>query len=192
MPHDISLTWENTHESLYREEWQLIEAAKKDLRCFEPLYLKYYGGIYGFVYKRIAEKEDVLDITSMVFEKAMSNLQQFKPQGHSFGSWLYRIALSECGNYYRRSGKIIKVSIDSDQLLELQSELDEPVYDKHEINRLLNAMQTLDEQEMQLLLLRYVEKIPYSDMSSILNCSENALRVKLHRIIEKLKRQFKR
>lgn len=164
-----------------------IEAARKDLSAFEPLYRKYYEQIYAFVYRRIEDKDDVLDVTSLVFEKAMLNLNKYVSRGWSFGSWLYRIALSETGNYYRKNARAIKVSLSSEGIQLLCEDMDD-LSDRRELQtRLLNALQALKPEDMELVLLRYVEKLPYQVLADMRQTTENALRVKLHRILESLK-----
>jgi RNA polymerase sigma-70 factor (ECF subfamily) len=190
MLHEIALDWNGSSNSLLQEEAKYIAAALQDLKHFEPLYKRYYSNIYSFVNKRIDDSDNVKDITSLVFEKAMINLHQFKPQGYSFGSWLYRIASSECANFYRKSGKVIKVSIDSDQLIQLSADIEEATYDNFDKKRLLKALQGLNNMEMELLLLRYVEKMHYTELSTVFNTSENSLRVKMHRILDRLKSEF--
>lgn len=190
MSEQVTLDWagkpSGSAQSLSQEAlW--IEAARNDLSAFEPLYRKYYEQIYAFVYRRIEDKDDVQDVTSLVFEKAMLNLNKYVSKGWSFGSWLYRIALSETGNYYRKNARAIKVSLSSESIQQLCEEMDD-LSDMRELQaRLLHALQSLKPGDMELVLLRYVEKLPYHELADMRQTTENALRVKLHRILESLK-----
>ena len=89
-------------------EIQQIEASKINPQCFEPLYKKYYEQILKFVYKRMDNLDDTREVTSIVFSKAISNINKYKDHGHPFSSWLYRIALNEITQFYRDSKKEIR------------------------------------------------------------------------------------
>ena len=97
-------------------EQQLIEAAQTDPQCFEPLYTKYYEQILKFVYKRIEHLDDVREVTSIIFTKALINIGKYKDQGFPFSSWLYRIAINEINQFYRDSKKVRLISMDDEGL----------------------------------------------------------------------------
>lgn len=93
-------------------EKQQIEDSKADPEYFEPLYIKYYEPILKFVYKRIENLNDVREVTSIVFTKALANIHKYKDQGFPFSSWLYRIAINEINQFYRDNTKVRIISID--------------------------------------------------------------------------------
>ena len=93
----ISSAYHKTRADILEEE-QVIAAAKRDPKRFEPLYRSYYEPIFRFVYKRLDSMEQAQDVTSQVFLKALTNLKKYQSRGLPFGSWLYRIAVSEVNN----------------------------------------------------------------------------------------------
>ncbi|MBL7811166.1 MAG: sigma-70 family RNA polymerase sigma factor [Bacteroidetes bacterium] len=173
-------------------EWTEIQRAMEQLEAFEPLYYRYYSRIYEFVQRRIANTDDCGDITSIVFEKAMKNLPKYKAQGLPFGNWLFRIAWSEVGNYYRQQQKNRKVWVQSEGLLEIATELEDTAEENNESKRVLKTLEALEPEEMELIVMRYFEKRSYAELAQIVGINESTLRVRIHRTIEKLRKQLLR
>ncbi len=177
-------------QQILEEESQWILAAQNDLKHFEPLYKKYHKPIYEFIYRRCDDAESCLDITSLVFEKAMLNIGKFKIQGFPFGSWLYRIASSEIGNYYRKQKKERKVWVRTEGLQDIVQEIESKYDDEENIHTLLKAMEHLKPDEMELIVMRYFEKRNFSEIGTILDTTEANARVKIHRVMQRVREAF--
>lgn len=172
------------------EETEWILEAKKDLKFFEPLYKKYYAPIFEYIYRRCDDAEACGDIVSTVFEKAMLNLGKYKMQGFPFGSWLYRIAASEIGNYYRQKKKERKVYVQTDGIRDIAQEFESELADEENLQTLLSAMEYLKPADLELIVMRYFEKRGISEIAGILETTESNARVKLHRVTGRLKEAF--
>lgn len=166
-------------------EKQQIEDSKADPQCFEPLYIRYYEPILRFVYKRIEHLDDVREVTSIVFTKALTNINSYKDQGFPFSSWLYRIAINEINQFYRDSNKIRVISIDEKGIDTIAEETGNS---KEElISTLQKALLHLSAEDFMLLELRYFENRPFSEVGQLLNITEVNAKIKTYRILEKLK-----
>lgn len=165
-----------------------IEDAKKDPKCFEPLYKKYYERILRFVYKRMENLDDTREITSWVFIKALSNIGKYNHRGHPFSSWLYRIALNEIAQFYRNAGKMRVVSLDSVGMSRLTDEAEKSMQNLGSV--LAKALQYLNEEEVLLLELRFFEDRAFAEVGQILQITENNAKVKTYRVIDKLRTIF--
>lgn len=174
------------------EETAWIINAQKDLTQFEPLYKRYYRPIFEYVYRRCDDHDASVDVTSVVFEKAMINLHKFKLQGYPFGSWLYRIAASEIGNYYRNKKKERKVWVQTDGIRDIAQEFESKLADEDNLQILLRAMEHLKTEDMELVVMRFFEKRSMTEISGILDTTESNARVKLHRVIGRLRAAFEK
>lgn len=174
------------------EEARWILAAQDDLKNFEPLYKKYYNPIYEFIYRRCDDSESVIDITSVVFEKAMLNIRKFKIQGFPFGSWLYRIAASEIGNFYRHKKKERKVWVQTEGIQDIAHEAESTLADEDNLHVLLHAMEKMKPEDLELIVMRYFEKRNFTEIAGILDTTESNTRVRLHRVLGKLKDAFRK
>lgn len=151
------------------------------------LYERYYRQIFLFVYKRVDEEENAADVTSQVFLKAMLNLEKYQFKGVPFSAWLYRIAINEVNQFFRETRNQRTVSIESEGLPMLMAEVEEPS-NEAAVQRMLVVLQSLTPDEIQLVELRYFEKIPFRDVAEIYNITENNAKVRLYRILEKMKK----
>ncbi|GAB4131594.1 MAG: sigma-70 family RNA polymerase sigma factor [Bacteroidia bacterium] len=185
----IAMKMENryhaTRDDIVREEAE-IEAARGNPAKFAPLYDRYYERILRFVYQRVETKDDAYDITSQVFMAALENLSKYKSQGVPFSAWLFRIAINELNRFYRKSNVRLAVSIDDTQVSDVLHEMGEERSDVTD-KRLMQALQQLNPEEMQLLEMRFFEKIPFKELCEILNISETAAKARVYRLLERLK-----
>lgn len=166
-------------------ETQQIMDSKIDPQYFEPLYIKYYELILKFVYKRIEDLDNAREVTSIVFTKALININKYKDQGFPFSSWLYRIAINEINQFYRDSTKIRVISIEDKGLKNIAEETGNQKDDL--ISSLRKALLYLSAEDLMLLELRYFESRSFSEVGQILNITEVNAKVKTYRILEKLK-----
>lgn len=67
----------------------LVEAAQADPARFVELYDRYVSRIYAFVSRRVPDRAAAEDITSAVFEQALSHLGRFEWRGVPFAAWLF-------------------------------------------------------------------------------------------------------
>lgn len=170
-----------------REE---IEAAKADRAKFEPLYNRYYEPILQFVYKRVEGKEAAFDITSQVFLNAMIKLDQFKFVGAPFSSWLYRIALNEINTLFRKDKVQRSIKTEEAELKSVIHEINPDEDIDEQYSRVAEVLTEFEEEEVQLIELRFFEKRSFKEIGDILNITENNAKVKLYRLLDKLKQHL--
>lgn len=170
-------------------EMELVRAAINNPRDFEPLYTAYYKRIVAYVYHRVENKEEAFEITAQVFYKALDNLSKYKDRGLPFSAWLFRIASNELNDRFRKNktGRII--TLDDDGFTELQSQVE--LTSDHLDGHLFVALQELDEEEMELIDMRFFEKRSFKEICGILNIKESSCKMKVYRILEKLKTKLK-
>lgn len=168
-------------------EFMQIEAAKRDVTHFGPIYNKYYKQIFGYIYQRMEDKEVAFDVTSQVFLKALTNLHKYEFKGVPFASWLYRIAHSEVMQVFRDKKSSRTVNADVADIKHLCEEMQENYYEDF-LPALGRIMKDLPEDELQLIEMRFFEKRPFKEIAEIMMMTENNTKVKLYRILERLKK----
>lgn len=164
-----------------------MDAAKQDPEQFRGLYNRYYERIFLYVWQRIDDKEVAHDVTSQVFLKAMQNLYKYEFKGVPFASWLYRIAKSEVYTVLRKLQVQRTVNIDSVGMGDMVSEMEEDPYAEW-MPVLSAAVAELEEDDLQLVEMRFFEKRPFKEIADILDITENNAKVRTYRILEKLKK----
>ncbi len=186
----MGITSKNTvsQEELLAES-KLVEAAKKSPAKFEALYNTYYERIFRFAYQRVDEKEVAFDITQQVFMKAMVNLKTYEYRGLPFSAWLYRIAQNELNQLFRKNSAHRSVNIDETDLRHMVDEMQADALEEYS-KKLPDVISELDEEDLQLVEMRFFEKRAFREIADILDITENNAKVKLYRILDKMKEKL--
>lgn len=186
----VNPIYHHTEDKL-RQELKWVQYAKEDPKGFEPLYNKYYEQIFRYVYQRMDDKELAFDVTSQVFLKALNNIHKYEFRGVPFASWLYRIAKSELYQSFRDKKARKTVNVESMHLFEMIEDWEEDTSDENR-QVLLGVISQLDDEEIQLLELRFFEKRSFREVGEILDITENNAKVKSHRVIKKMRKIFEK
>jgi RNA polymerase sigma-70 factor (ECF subfamily) len=152
---------------------------------FDQFYREYQERIYRLCLGFCGDPEQAMDLCQEVFIKVWQNLPQFKGQS-SIGTWAYRIAVNTCLRDLEKGKRMQQVP-----LSDLIDGRTGPAEKEQEISLLYRAIASLDEAD-RLLIGLVLEDLPYADMSAILNISEGNLRVRIHRVKQKLSEKLKR
>jgi RNA polymerase sigma-70 factor, ECF subfamily len=181
----------------YPEEAGLVEKAKKDPAAFGALYDRYVERIYRYAYRETRHEASAQDITAITFEKALRNINKFRWREIGFAPWLYRIARNEIAQHYRRDGRLIQLSSESENepsmSLMTGSKVDHrpiesSILSKEQNRGLHDALGRLSRDDREVLSLRFLEQLPTDDVAEVLNCSRNTLYVRLHRALGRLRK----
>jgi RNA polymerase sigma-70 factor (ECF subfamily) len=184
-----TITLRDNPVNLQTEE-ELIEAAKENPKAFKRLYERHFGPIFGFVLKRVNDKDITADITQQVFVKALSNINKYVNKGFPYAAYLYRIASNECNSYFRTASRTRFVVIDDQLSEELIDQLGVKDAYEFKIDQLKKAFQLLKIQEIQLLELRFFEMKSFKDVGYIMGITENLAKVKTYRLLNKMKKMM--
>lgn len=177
-----------TKEQL-QQEHLLVEAAKKQPRRFGVLYERYYEQIFLFVFKRVDQEESAADVTSQVFLKAMSNLKKYQFRGVPFSAWLYRIAINEVNQHFREVKSKRAISMKSTDIADIMEEVEELPQDEN-IQQMLASLELLKPDELQMIELRFFERLAFKEIAEICNITENNAKVRMYRLLGKMKKMM--
>ena len=173
-----------------QDEEQIILRSQTDPEGFRPLYEKYFKRIFLFVLNRVEDKSLAADITSQAFLKALQHLKRFKFRGLPFSSWLFRIALNECNDYFRKTSRYRIVTIEDKAIEHLYEELTNTTREEDLRQQLPAILQKLTREELQLIELRFFEQRPFKEVAEIVGITETYAKVKIYRILQKMKKLF--
>jgi RNA polymerase sigma-70 factor (ECF subfamily) len=171
------------HTLTLQQEHDLVDAAKRDLSRFKPLYEYYLPRLYRYIYYRSKSVEDAEDITSQVLTKAVKNFSSYQWQGVRFGAWLYRIAHNLLVDYYQRKqalpiDDVPESSVVDDSYEQLDDHLDIEFIRQH--------VQQFSPDVQHAFTLRLTRGLTNKEIADELAMSEAAVKMMLHRAIKKL------
>lgn len=176
-------------EASLLREWEEVQAAQSNPAAFRVLYDRYYEPVFRYLHRRTMDEAMSADLCSQVFLKALQKLGKYQYKGVPFSAWLFRIASNEMGQYFRESGKKRVVSLESVQLQELGEEMED--VDKDELQAvMIKALDQLKPSDLEIIEMRFFEQRPYKEIAEILGISLSNAKVKVHRILDRLKRKL--
>ena len=174
------------------DEVALVEQAKTDPEAFGLLYERYIDKIYNYVYYRTGSHHDAEDLTAKVFFQALNNISRYVQRGAPFSSWLYRIAHNLVANWHRDRSRRKVVSLD--RLAVVSRQPDESPFDQvvkgERWDTVLDAIHRLPADRQQLLILKFVDRLPNAQIGQIMGRSEGAIKSLYHRTLVALRQEL--
>lgn len=162
----------------------VIRAAMRgDAAALASIYDCYARRIYRYFYSRVEDAVEADDLTAQTFLKVIEALPRYQHYGH-FTAWIFQIARNIGLSHFRRGQE---KSLDEDQLalLAIDNNLDD-IINQQALQTLRIQVRTLDEEERELLRLRFVVDLTYAEIARLLNRKEDTVRKAVNRILERL------
>ena len=155
-------------------------------KAFNEIVAVYGPRLYAQIRAIARSHELTNDILQNVLVKVFQNLTDFKEEATLY-TWMYRIARNETLNFLEKEKKRTGIDIDPAMLEILAGESGLDQLDEEKISELLfKAIETLPEKQRQVFELKYLQELPYSEISKLLNTSEGGLKASFHHARQKI------
>jgi len=155
---------------------------------FKEIFEKNNKKVFHLCYGYTGDRDAANDLMQETFIKVWQNLEKFRNQSQ-ISTWIYRIAVNTCLSYLRIEKRKATDEL-NDQIVE--TKVDETTTEKQEqVNQLYKCIAQLEENE-RLIITMVLDEIPYQEIAEISGISEGNLRVKIHRIKNKLTEIYNR
>jgi len=173
----------------------LVEAARLDPAQFEALYRKYVAQVYAFALYELADHHAAEDVTERVFTRALAALPRFRelarpedgPQASTFRVWLFRIARNVVANERRARRRRPVTSLDAALGAGLtiadSTDLETSAVLRDEAAAAVRVLERLPDDRRRALVLRFVDEMSTAEIAAVLDRSEGAVRVLIHRAL---------
>ena len=167
---------------------------KKRARNFSKIYNHNIERIYRFVYIKVSSQQIAEDLTSEVFVRFWRTYQKHG-QGRIKNpkAFLYKIARNSVIDYYRR--KPVSETISTEEIGEIPDpgqQLEQKQIIASDRERTQRAIACLKGDYQDVILWHYLDGMPVRDIAEILDKSENAVRVMIHRAMKELRENLEK
>lgn len=150
---------------------------------FEEIYKTYWQKIFRLCMGYTNDYDLAQDVAQETFIIVWQQLPKFRNEAN-IGTWIYRIATNNCLRQVEKQNRFPKAELSVNLVEEKQANL-EP-----QIQLLYRFISELPETDRIIISLE-LENIKQSEIANIVGISEANIRVKIHRIKEKLTQKFK-
>ena len=170
------------------EDASLVEAARCDPAAFAILYQRYVTPVYRYIYTRVGNVADAEDLTARVFTEALEGLHRYREQG-SFAAWLFTVARHKVTDYYRSQRRNLPMEEALDSPCDGTDPLGHLVREEA-LRRLAALVAQLDEEQQELLRLRFAGGLTYGEIGRTVGRSEAAIKMAVHRLLRRLQAEW--
>lgn len=186
----VQSRWASVHDRPSRDGER---SGQRVAEAFEDLFEAYEQKIFNAIYRLVGNYEDATDLTADTFARALRGYQRFRGEAQPY-TWLYRIALNLCKNYFRQQqhrSRVHAFSLDSPSEVDgelMGRELEDPSQSPHsqvEVKelgeRVARCLSALRPEFRALIVLRDLQGLSYQEIGEVLRCSEKAVKSRLFR-----------
>ena len=162
-----------------------------DSEAFKEIYQIFSDRIYRFIFFRLPSESDAKDLLQETFLNLWNYLTTKDKKIENLQAFIYKIAKNLIANYYREN-KVKKGEIGLDDVDYKIGNEDEKMIKsvdiKIKIKKIREQLVNLGNDEYrEIIELKYLDELSHKEIATILEKSEENVRVLLHRAMRKLK-----
>lgn len=162
-----------------------------ELDALGELFERHHGRLFGFLTKLTGHRMVAEDITQTVFQRMLKYRHTYRDDG-SFTAWMYHLARRCAADHFRKSSTTPTPTDPRD----LNDHADNAPHagdraasrDEHALLHV--ALNRLNHDDREVLLLSRFQELSFAEIASILECSAGAAKVRAHRALRELRDIF--
>jgi RNA polymerase sigma factor (sigma-70 family) len=169
-----------------QELMRIVQAG--DYSPASEIYDRYSGRIYNFAFRFLRNSEAAEDAVQEVFVKMLKHANQFHGDA-KLSTWLFSITANWCRDYLRKADNKTKESDEVLVTLPSSSESPERSLERRQNETMVRrALQQLTPEQREAILLSRYQGLSYAEIAQISGCSEGAVKTRVFRAMETLKK----
>jgi RNA polymerase sigma factor (sigma-70 family) len=170
-----------------QELMRIVQAG--DFSPATEIYDRYSSRIYNFAYRFLKNSEAAEDATQEVFVKMLKHANQFHGDA-KLSTWLFSITANWCRDYLRKSDNKAKEADEVLMSIPAPAELapDRNLERRQNEERVQRALGALTPEQREAILLSRYQGLSYAEIAQIAGCSEGAVKTRVFRAMETLKK----
>jgi RNA polymerase sigma-70 factor (ECF subfamily) len=170
-----------------QELMRIVQAG--DMSPASEIYDRYSTRIYNFAYRFLRNSEAAEDATQEVFVKMLKHANQFHGDA-KLSTWLFSITANWCRDYLRKSDNKAKEAEEVLMAIPTSPELapDRNLERREDEQRVQRALGALTPEQREAILLSRYQGLSYAEIAQISGCSEGAVKTRVFRAMETLKK----
>lgn len=170
------------------KRWQ-----KGDMNAFEALFEQYKGLVFKNAVLMTGNREEAEDILQEVFFTVWNSCNHFDPGKGNFTTWLHRITINRCIDRQRKR-KQASLPLEEQNLdlpeIGCQELPEETLMRKLEYERLINAVNQLDNKHRPVLILRYFNDLSYNKIAEVLDIPVGTVKSRIYNALRSVRGQI--
>ncbi|MDO8491697.1 MAG: sigma-70 family RNA polymerase sigma factor [Dehalococcoidia bacterium] len=161
------------------DESLVRQARAGDSAAFTSIYEIYFDRVYRYIAIRTSNRTDAEDLTEQVFLRCVESIGGYKWRGAPFAAWLFRIAHNLLIDHHRKGKGRETVPLEDFMGVD-ETDPDEAVELKLDVERLRRAMPRLTEAQRQAIACRFIAELSIAETAQAMGKSEGAVKALQH------------
>ncbi|MCX7624987.1 MAG: sigma-70 family RNA polymerase sigma factor [Candidatus Sumerlaeaceae bacterium] len=164
-----------------------------DKMAFDELISTHQERVFNVAYRLMGNYDEALDLTQEVFLNCFRKIANFKGDS-ALSTWLYRITVNTAKNRwkYQQSRGVNRTDsldsppegVDAKALTDFPSPAPGPsevASGRETLGQFEQCLQKLAPEYREVIVLRYIEELPYEEIAEILRISLGTVKSRIHR-----------
>ena len=178
-----------------RDEDLILAYQNGDKEALEVIFYRYKKPIFNYALRILSNRAEAEDIVSDIFITLFVKKESYKPQA-KFSTWLYTVARNMCFTRLRQKRKFFAFWV-KDQKEDEYHQMDVPdlklnpekmTVEQERSLAVQKALNKLPALQKEVIILREYQDLSYQEISLILDCSLDKVKILIFRARENLKK----
>jgi len=170
----------------------MLKVRSGDLDKMGLLFQRYHCPLYGFLFQMTRDREASEDMMQNVFYRMLRSRHTFTGEGE-FRTWMYHLARNVLKDHLkqtRRRGNHQEIA-EYEERIPSGLTADQQIERKLELKALERALDHLSPESREVLVLSRYQELKYAEIAQVLEISEGAVKVRVHRAMNQLKEIYR-
>ena len=163
----------------------LAKRAVHDRQAFAVLYRRHVDRVYRYCRFRVHNEQDAQDLTAQTFMAALEQIGHYRDEG-TVAAWLLGIAYYKSVDLLRATPATDELAA-ADELAATDPQPEALLTQAIQRSELEQALRMLAPERAEALLLRFFGELSNREVATIMQKSEDAVKMLIHRGIQELR-----
>jgi len=151
------------------------------------VYEEYFTPLFHYVRLKTGDPALAEDLVSEVFVKLIRALgTKSAPHSHLRG-WLFRVARNEIATHYQKADKVNIIHLEEWMPAPSETNPETRIGDLMEIHRMRHAIRMLNDEQQEVLILRFGQRLSLKETADIMDKSVSAIKSLQFRAVDTLR-----
>ncbi|UOQ68511.1 RNA polymerase sigma factor [Hymenobacter volaticus] len=157
------------------------------------LFERYHRKLFGFLYHMLGRADASEDLVQNVFYRMLKYRHTYTGEGE-FRSWMYHLARNVLADHVKKNRHATRHTDVADLAEQISggTHADERLQKEQEVATLHRALEKLSPENREVLVLSRFQELKYEEIARVLDTSEGAVKVRVHRAMNELKKIYLR
>lgn len=161
---------------------------------FAELYELYLPKVYRYISYRITDVHTAEDLTSVVFEKALTKFKSYSSDKAAFSTWIFTIARNTLTDHFRVKSKDQTVPLEDPSVtfhVPVEGSPEDETDKSEEIQLLNHCLARLSSVEREIISLKFGAEMTNRQIAKTLSLTESNVGIIIYRAVRKLRDDFR-